>query len=121
MVPKPGEVYWASERQGERRHRYIVVSHEAFNRGEYVTAVPTTSDRFYERAKKKNCVVFNKNAFGGCFAEQCVAQAEAIVTVQKSELQLHTGPLGTLSKEKMRELIGSIGYVIAAICEPQSD
>ena len=120
MVPKPGEVYWASERQGERRHRYIVVSHEAFNHGKYVTVVPTTSHLFHERAKKKNCVAFNKNAFG-CFTEQCVAQAEQIVTLEKGDLQLHSGPLGELSKEKMRELIGAIGCAIAAVCEPQPD
>jgi hypothetical protein len=39
--------------------------------------------------------------------------------VDKSKLQLDGGPLGTLSKEKMSELIGAIGYVIAAVCRPQ--
>lgn len=120
MVPKPGEVYWAKELEGEQRHRYIIVSHQAFNQGKYVTVVPTTSHRFHERAKYRSCVAFNKNAFQ-CFSEQCVAQAEAISHVLKSDLQLGSGPIGTLSKEKMGELIGAIGYAIGAICEPQPD
>jgi len=120
MTPKPGEVYFAADPQGESTHRLIVVSNEAFNRGHYVTIVPTTSTRFHERRKMKNCVPFNKNAFR-CFTRHCVAQAEQIVTVDKAELQLSNGPIGVLSSEKMREVIAAIGYVISAKCVPQTE
>ena len=119
MVPKPGEVYLATEEHGGGNHRLIVVSHEAFNRGTYVTVVPTTSQRFYERAKLKNCVVFTKNAFG-CFDKSCVAQAEHIATIRKSNLLLSQGPVGVLSENKMREIIAAIGYAIGAECVPQT-
>lgn len=120
MTPRPGEVYFTLDLNGERKHRSIVVSNEAFNRGEYVTVVPTTSKRFPERANKKNCVPINKNAFG-CFTRACVAQAEHIATIVKARLEMSEGPIGVMSREKMREVVAAIGYVISAKCVPQSE
>ncbi len=68
----------------------------------------------------KNSVYFDKNACG-CFTLPCVAQAEHIVTVHTTELQLSNGPIGNLSAGKMREVVAAIGYVISAKCVPQAE
>lgn len=117
LVPCPGEVYWPTYPQGEYEHRLIVVSSERFNRGVYVTVVPTTSKHFDRRSRMSSSVAFNKNAFG-IFDKDCVAQAEQIATVQHVELDYERGCLGTISTAKIRELIGAIGRVIDARCEP---
>lgn len=120
LVPHPGEVYWAMYPRGEDEHRRIVVSSERFNRGDYVTVVPTTSTHFHRRSRLSSSVAFNKSAFG-IFDKDCVAQAEQIATVGHVEIDYERGCLGTISTAKIRELIGAIGCVIDARCEPLQD
>lgn len=113
LAPCPGEVYWSAEDE----HRWIVVSSERFNRGDYVTVVPTTSTHFYRRSRMGSSVAFNKNAFG-IFDKDCVAQAEQIATVEHVAIDYKRGCLGTISTAKIRELIEAIGCVIDARCKP---
>ena len=120
LVPHPGEVYWSASPQGEDEHRLIVVSSERFNRGDYVTVVPTTSTHFHRRSRMDSSVVFNKRAFG-IFDKDCIAQAEQIATVGHVEIDYKRGCLGTISRAKIRELIAAIGCVIDAQCEPLRD
>lgn len=111
----PGEVYFSTYADGGKRHRLIVVSSEPFNRGSYVTIVPTTSRRFHERAKQRNCVVFNKGAFR-CFTEDCVAQAEMVTTVRMEQVDRSSGRIGRVGEKQVAELRAAIGHVLGTEC-----
>ena len=92
----------------------IVVSREPLNRGSYVVTVPTTTRRLEIRKAQPNCVFFRKGEFG--FSEDCVAQAELIAFLPKSNLKSEA--VGQVSDERFRDLIRAIGNVISAQCEP---
>lgn len=113
MPPRPGEVY---RLLGPKPHRVVIVSREELNRGIYVVAVLVTSAGLDIRLNLPNCTAFEAGQFG--FEKDCVAQAESIAQVEKSELDLETGAIGTLDPAALRNLIRSIGYVISADCEP---
>ena len=115
MFPRPGEIYWWFDKKSGQ-HPVVVVSREDLNRGEYVIAVMVTSTRLETRWNLPNCVPFHAGQFG--LPKNCVAQAESITYVPKSELELETGVVGSLDDDAMRELTRAIGYVISAECEP---
>jgi mRNA-degrading endonuclease toxin of MazEF toxin-antitoxin module len=112
---KPGEVYMADFAAGGR-HPVIVVSREDLNRGRYVLAVVCTSARFSVRRSLPNCVPFQAGEFG--FATDCVAQCENMLTIDKAQLDLTTGPLGVLDDVALRSVVKAIGHVIDSDCEP---
>ncbi len=115
MLPRPGEIYWAYSREGGR-HPVVVVSREELNRGDYVIAVMVTSTKLETRWNLPNCVPFRAGQFG--LPKNCVAQGETITYVPRCDLELETGPVGSLDPETTRDLIRAIGYVISADCEP---
>jgi mRNA-degrading endonuclease toxin of MazEF toxin-antitoxin module len=114
-VIEPGEIYLADLEQAGP-HPVIVISREDLNRGRYVLAVICTSARFAVRSKLPNCVAFHAGQFG--FTTQCVAQCENILSIEKSEIDLASGPIGVLDEFAMREVIKATGYVMASDCEP---
>ena len=116
MTPKPGEIYLETDDGSGERHSAIVVSHEAFNRGQYVVAVPLTSRKFESRAGLPNCVPLYAGQYGR--TRNCVAQAEMVSVYDKADLELDLGPTDTLDDVAMRSLIHAIGYVLSADCEP---
>lgn len=112
---EPGEIYRADfEEAGP--HPVIVVSREALNRGRYAMVVVCTSARFALRSTLPNCVPFRAGQFG--FKDDCVAQCENILSMDKTLLDLKEGPIGILDDLALREVIKAIGYVIASDCEP---
>lgn len=112
---KPGEIYTVDLDAGGRRPG-IVVSREDLNQGRYVVMVLCTSAKFATRAHLPNCVPFQAGEFG--FTKDCVAQAEAILFIDKTRIDVAQGPLGILDKQRMRDVIKAIGYVIDSDCEP---
>ena len=116
MVPKPGEIYWAYV-EGSPPRPVVVVSREILNRGNYIVAVQFTSSKYSSRRSLPNCVPFRAGMFG--LEKNCVAQAESIPLVDKGDLNLEAGALGTLDTETMRTMVRAIGYVIEADCEPE--
>lgn len=113
-IPKAGEIYYLLE--GGHRHRCIVISREALNRGNNAIVIPVTSQKYDLWRKLPNCVAFGRGRFG--FTEDCVAQAEGITVLEKAELDLEGGCLGRLDSEKMRDLIRAVGDMMGADCEP---
>lgn len=112
---EPGEIYRADfEEAGP--HPVIVVSREDLNRGHYALVVVCTSARFALRSKLPNCVPFRAGQFG--FREDCVAQCENVLSIDKTQLDLASGPLGVLDDRALREVVKAIGYVIESDCEP---
>jgi mRNA-degrading endonuclease toxin of MazEF toxin-antitoxin module len=112
---EPGEVYLADLREAGRRP-VIVVSTESLNRGHYALVVVCTSGRFALRSRLPNCVAFQAGHFG--FTTDCVAQCENILSINKRQLDLDTGPIGVLDGKALREVIKAIGHVIESDCEP---
>ena len=94
----------------------IVISREALNRGSYVLTVVCTSTHFASRSTLPNCVPFRAGQLG--FTVNCVAQCENIVSVEKTQLDLATGPVGILDEPAMRDIINAIGHVVESDCEP---
>ena len=114
MAPKPGEIY-REDVEGPPRP-VIVVSREELNRGRYVVAVPVTSAKLEVRWTLPNCVPFQAGQFG--FDRDCVAHAEAIGIVNKSDLVLDDGQPPALDGATLRSLVHAIGYAISSECEP---
>ena len=112
---RPGEIYMA-EFGPAGPHPIIVVSREELNRGRYALAVVCTSARFTVRSKLSNCVPFQAGNFG--FTVDCVAQCENILSIDQAQLDLATGPMGTLNEAAFQKIIKSIGYVIKSDCKP---
>ncbi len=111
----PGEVYMA-EFGPAGPHPVIVVSREELNRGRYALAVVCTSARFAVRSKLSNCVPFQAGDFG--FTIDCVAQCENILSIDHAQLDLATGPIGTLDAAALQTVIKAIGYVMNSDCKP---
>lgn len=112
---EPGEVYVA-EFPEAGPHPVIVLSREALNRGHYALVVVCTSARFAVRSQLPSCVPFQAGRFG--FTVNCVAQCENILSIDKRQLDLSSGPIGVLDEMALREVIKAVGYVIASDCEP---
>jgi mRNA-degrading endonuclease toxin of MazEF toxin-antitoxin module len=110
-----GEIYMVDFPQAGR-HPVIVVSREDLNRGNYSLVVVCTSARFAVRSRLANCVPFRTGQFG--FASDCVAQCENMLSIDKNQLDVAAGPIGTLDEVALREVIKAIGYVIESDCEP---
>ncbi len=115
MSPKTGEIYGAYDPAGKKRP-VIIVSREDLNQGNYVLAVPLTTQDWGCRCRLPHCVPFRAGQFQ--LDKDCVAQAEAITLLDKSDLDLDSGPWASLDRATMRSVIHAIGYVIAAECEP---
>jgi mRNA-degrading endonuclease toxin of MazEF toxin-antitoxin module len=111
----PGEIYLADFPQAGR-HPVIVISREDLNRGNYALVVVCTSARFNLRRTLPNCVPFQSGKFG--FTSDCVAQCENILSVEKTQLDLASGPVGVLDDMALRDVIKAIGYVMDSDCEP---
>ena len=111
-----GEIYFADLADAGRRP-VIVVSRELLNRGHYVLAVTCTTKGFDSRSKLRNCVPFKAGEFG--FTRDSVAQCENLTMVEKSDLDLNSGPLGILNDTALRSLVKAVGYVIESDYEPE--
>jgi mRNA-degrading endonuclease toxin of MazEF toxin-antitoxin module len=111
----PGEIFMADFPQAGP-HPVIVLSRENLNRGRYALVVVCTSARFASRRSLPNCVPFHAGQFG--FTVDCVAQCENIISIEKDDVDLATGPIGVLDELAMRDVIKTIGYVMESDCEP---
>ena len=97
-------------------HPVIVVSRENLNRGNYALVVVCTSARFAVRSTLPNWVPFRAGQFG--FVSDCVAQCENMLSIEKAQLDLASGPVGTLDDMALRDVIKAIGHVMESDCEP---
>ena len=111
----PGEIYQARDGTGGERP-FIVVSREELTRGHYFLAVPLTSKHLDRRRELTNYVYFSRGSFG--LRKACVAQAEALTMLRKSDRTNPPIPIGTISSTKLAKLIAAVGYVLDADCQP---
>lgn len=111
----PGEIYIADFPEAGP-HPVVVVSRAELNRGHYALVVVCTSSRFAVRSTLANCVPFRAGRFG--FKTDCVAQCENVLSIDKRQLDVESGPIGVLDESSLREVIKAIGYVLESDCEP---
>lgn len=113
----PGDIYLVRDWQSSGKGRpVVVVSRTKFNRGRYCLVVPFTTQQLDTRRTFRNCVYFSKGSFG--LYKDCVAQAEGITLLRRSDIVPPPQPIGQVDSAKMSELITAVGYVIGADCEP---
>ncbi len=112
---KPGDLYYADLYEAGLRP-VLIVSRESLNRGRYAVAVPLTSSHFDRRSGLPSCVPFRAGQFG--LTQDCVAQCEAILTIERSQVDAANGFIGQVDESTMREVIHAIGHVIDSECEP---
>jgi mRNA-degrading endonuclease toxin of MazEF toxin-antitoxin module len=110
-----GEIFYADLYEAGRRP-VLVVSREALNRGRYVTVVAFTTARLVQRRSLPSCVFFRGGEFG--LAADCVAQCDTISSIHMEQLDLMHGAIGRLDDLALRNIVGAIGHVIGAECEP---
>ena len=113
----PGEIYQAFDGTGGARP-FVVVSRAELNRGKYFLAIPFTTARLAERRVLPNCVYFRRGSFG--LKKACVAQAEALTLLRRSDLTQPPTPIGTISPAKFTTLISAVGFVLDADCHPEA-
>lgn len=112
---RPGEIYMADFAEAGP-HPVIVLSREELNRGHYALVVVCTSSRFAVRSRLPNCVPFRAGNFG--FTSDCVAQCENLLSIDLTQIDASTGPLGVLDELAFRDVIKAIGHVMDSDCEP---
>lgn len=112
-VPDQGEIHWVHDTVGGQRPT-IVVSRAELNRGKYFVGVPLTTSRLANRKTLPSCVFLPKGACG--VPKACIAQADAITLLLRSDIVEVESRIGRLSEPLMNELIATIGYVLDADC-----
>ena len=113
LQPRQGDIYRVISGD-EADHFVIIVSHEKFNRGSYVVAVPVTSKRVEQRWTLSNCVSFASGDY--CFNTKCVARCERISLLTKQDVDMTRGPLAQLERDDVARIVAAIGEVIHATC-----
>lgn len=111
---KPGELYFADLYEAGVRP-VLIVSQAALNAGNYAVAVPLTTTHFERRSRLPNCVPFKAGQFG--LTRDCVAQCEAILSVERTQIDAATGLIGVIDDAARRSVVRAIGFVIASECE----
>ena len=112
----PGDIYRAFDgAEACSQHRFVVLSRADLNRGDYFLAVPITTGQLEVRRRLPNCVFFPAGAFG--LTDNCVAQADALTQLRKTDLVEPIERLGILSPDALRRVIAAVGSAIGADCE----
>lgn len=112
--PYPREIYEAFDGSDKPRP-FVIVSRRELN-DRYFLAVPFTSTRLDERRDLPHCVYFSEGSFG--LTKACVAQAEAMTLLRRSDLTVPSEPIGTVTVAKFERIISAVGFVMDAECEP---
>ena len=111
MDLNPGEIYTAFDPSGGKRP-FVVVSRSELNKGDYFLAVPFTTQNLSARKSLPNCVHFPAHAHG--LPKECVAQADAVTLLRKTDLATPIELVGKLSSKSLTAVIRAIGYVVGA-------
>jgi len=113
----PGDIYLVRDWQRSGKGRpVVVVSRAKFNRGRYCLAVPFTTQQLDKRRDLPNCVYFT--AGSSDLHRDCVAQAEGLTLLRRSDIVPPIKPVGKVTKTQLAALISAVGYVIRATCVP---
>lgn len=108
--PRRGQVFRLKSDPVGKPRPILVVSIDSLNGGIYLTAVPFYGDEDGRRRHLKSCAFFSQGEYG--LEKDCVAKADEISMMRKSELRLSDGPMTELDTDGMRRVTEAIAYCL---------
>jgi mRNA-degrading endonuclease toxin of MazEF toxin-antitoxin module len=101
-APQRGQLFRLKpDTQGKSRP-IAVVSNNALNGGHSVVAVPFYSRQMAKRTAQPWCCSFSSGEGG--LPQDCVAKTDEISLIDKLEIDLQTGPIGSFDAAQMARL-----------------
>ena len=88
----------------------VIVSVDALNRGNSVTAIPFYSQQIEDRRNRPYCVFYHRGQGG--LEKDCIAKADEISLIEKLEIDFAKGPVGRFNHSEMALLEDAIRYVL---------
>jgi mRNA-degrading endonuclease toxin of MazEF toxin-antitoxin module len=109
MNPQRGEIYFLPFGDGKERP-VVIVSRDILNTGDYVVVVPFTARKLDTRKGLQSCAFFERGEGG--LKEDCVAKADEVTRIRKTEIDWTKSPMGRLRGEQMKRIVRAVRYVI---------
>jgi mRNA-degrading endonuclease toxin of MazEF toxin-antitoxin module len=103
---KQGEVYFADFPE-VGRHPVIVISAEGFHDRDPAIVVVCAPARFAVQRSLPGQLFFPAGRFG--FTVDYVAQAENLLSIDRAQVDLSSGPIGVLDDVHLLELLRALG------------
>jgi mRNA-degrading endonuclease toxin of MazEF toxin-antitoxin module len=97
------------DNQGKRRP-IVIVSHNTLNGGHSVVAVPFYSQQLAKRKTQPWCAFFS--AGEGGLTVDCVAKADEIALIDKTDIDLAKGLIGAFDPAQMARLEAAIRWAL---------
>ena len=112
MVINQGDIYWVDldEPSGSEpgyKHPHVVIQNNLFNRSQIRTVIVLALSSNLKRADAPGNVLLDKGEAN--LPKQSVVNVSQVFTVDKSQLDEY---IGTLSSERVREILNGIKLVI---------
>lgn len=106
-----GQVYRLTSSDPNIHNRpVVIVSRDELNGGHSVLLVPFYSQQLEKRTKLKHCVHFAAGEAG--LDKECVAKADEVTCLEKTEINLKAGPIGSVKAQKMEKIVEAIRYSV---------
>lgn len=120
MTIQQGDIYWVSlsaPRGSEPgfRHPHVVIQNNVFNASRISTVVVCSLTTNLKRAQAPGNVMLNKGEAN--LENKSVVNISQILTVNKSDL---SEKIGTLSSEKISEIIKGIKLLVEPLPDPRT-
>ncbi|MEX0718842.1 MAG: type II toxin-antitoxin system PemK/MazF family toxin [Planctomycetaceae bacterium] len=110
MNPKRGELYRLKPDALGRRRPIVIVSRNRLNGGHSVLAIPFYSQQLAKRVAQEWCVAFDRG--DGGLDKPCVAKCDQLSLIDKLDIDLAAGPIGTFDAQQMRRLIDAVKWAL---------
>jgi mRNA-degrading endonuclease toxin of MazEF toxin-antitoxin module len=108
--PKRGELYLLKPDATGKRRPIVIVSRDILNRGHRVLAVPFYSQQLEKRQEQEWCELFY--AGEGDLDRNCVAKADELSLIDKLDIDLASGAIGTFNSDQMARLERAIKWSV---------
>jgi mRNA interferase MazF len=120
MMIKQGDIYWvnlAAPRGSEPgyRHPCVVIQNDVFNASRINTVVVCALTTNQKRAQAPGNVALNKGEAN--LSEKSVVNISQVITVDKSDMR---DKIGSLSPERIKDIIDGINLLIEPLPDPRS-
>jgi mRNA-degrading endonuclease toxin of MazEF toxin-antitoxin module len=112
MNPKRGQLYALKDKgQADGKPRpVLIMSVNALNGGSSVVAIPFYSQQLEKRSAQDWCVRFY--AGEGNLEKDCVAKTDEISLIEKIDLSLANGPIGSFDDAQMQRVVQALKWTL---------
>jgi mRNA-degrading endonuclease toxin of MazEF toxin-antitoxin module len=111
MTIKRGQVFVLKPDQDGKERPLVIVSHDVLNGGHSVLAVPFYSQQIEKRQKQPWCAFFK--AGEGGLSKDCVAKADELSLIDKLNINIAKGPIGTFDEAQLGRLMTAVKWSLA--------